>query len=724
MRNFFILICLNLFLCQVGAQNGTPNQALHLDGNDNSVRTGMGILNGAWTLETWIKGNDTHWKEREVIFGGGEYSKVNIADCLPLVVEKGRLHSTQAGLWAACVLDNGWHHVALSCDGEVTRLYLDGKMVDSKKVAVSVLPGALGVDEDAASTFGGLMDEVRIWNCEIPETILCEWMNKPLLDTHPFFSFLKGYYNFDDGIGDSSVNWVGMGDQAYHIRNCRNNYNGGGALAYTVVNDNPGFRNISQPQKLFNAIVIDSEWDADQGTSDDQVLKLRITLTGNQKPLSLTALSLDLSETTSLSDLSNIHIYYTGKNARSDVKEELFGTGTAPKEKMVFKSPKGSVMLTPGVNYFLVTVDVKDNAVVGNKIKISVPSFRLNKQCYIPMSTTNVLEKYHLTSTPHANNHLPDKEVAAAGKHSHATREEHHQSSSVSDNGMIYKQITPSRKNNPNVVKVLQWNIWHGGVHVGTDGLSRVIDLVKATNADIVTMQEGYGAQKRIADSLGYHLQTPSLKDNLALFSRFPIASIPSSASFRSNPAKVTLPDGRRLLVNACWLRYAYRPEYSCNYINTGHDTERWVAEDSILALKDIDEIITKDTNPYNPDQEIPVIIGGDFNSCSHLDWTASAAPLHYGYGPVPFPASRYLMEKGYLDSFREINSNECLRPEGTFAVIYGHLQVSRIDFLYYKGKNIKAISSKIIKTTPEIDDVWASDHAAVLTTFELFPPE
>ena len=132
--------------------------------------------------------------------------------------------------------------------------------------------------------------------------------------------------------------------------------------------------------------------------------------------------------------------------------------------------------------------------------------------------------------------------------------------------------------------------------------------------------------------------------------------------------------------------------------------------------------ILEKDTKPYLTDDETPVIIGGDFNSCSHLDWTAAAAPLHYGYGPVPFPTTIYMQSEGYKDSFREINPDEVSRPEGTFAVIYGQLRVSRIDFLFYKGKGIKAISSKIVKTTPEIDDVWASDHAAVLTTFEVSP--
>lgn len=112
----------------------------------------------------------------------------------------------------------------------------------------------------------------------------------------------------------------------------------------------------------------------------------------------------------------------------------------------------------------------------------------------------------------------------------------------------------------------------------------------------------------------------------------------------------------------------------------------------------------------------------GDFNSCSHLDWTKEAAPIHFGYGPVAFPISAYMLREGYTDSFREVNPDEVARHEGTYAVIFGQLQVSRIDFLYYKGSNIKAVNSKIIKTTPEIDDVWASDHAAVLSEFEVLP--
>ena len=322
MKYIFTLLFISLFTNLSFIHASNDNLALHLDGQDNNVRTGIGILKDSWTLETWIKGDDNSWKDLEVIFGGGEYSLLNIADYLPLVIENGRLHNTWADLWSEDVLDDQWHHVALSCDGVVTKLYLDGEVVDSKTTAISVLPGAIGVNEGEPTTFGGLMDEVRIWNSAVSTETLKEWMGKPLEPTHPQFGTLVAYYNFDDGIEDVSTNWVGKGDLGYHLRNGRNKYNGTVPLAYTVVNDNPKFIKPDKQQELFNAVVIDSEWDVDQGSLDDQILKLRIAVIGSQAPLRLTELSLDLAETTALSDINSLHVYYTGKTARSGGKTE------------------------------------------------------------------------------------------------------------------------------------------------------------------------------------------------------------------------------------------------------------------------------------------------------------------------------------------------------------------------------------------------------------------
>ena len=682
MKYISIVLFINVLthLSFVHASNN--NLALCLDGQDNNVRTGIGILKGSWTLEAWIKGNDDQWKDQEVIFGGGEYSDINRADNLPLVIEKGKLHSTWAGWWSEEELDDQWHHVALSCDGVITQLFLDGEVVDSKVIATSILPGALGINEEEQPTvFCGLIDEVRIWHSAVPAETLKEWMSKPLAPAHPQFNTLVAYYNFDDGveIKETVTNWVGRGDQAYHLRNGRILYDGSLPLAHTVMSNNPKFFYTSdKPQELFNAVVIDSEWNVDQGSTDDQILKLRIAVTGDQHPLHLTELDLDLSEITSIDDISRIHVYYTGKTARSGIKTELFGQGDKPQKRMSFKDESGAMMLTPGINYFLVTADISEEAGIGNKIKVSVPSFKLGKKQYFPEKSEELIEK----------------------------------------------RVTANSRNNSNIIKVLQWNIWHGGRQLGQNGVERIIDLMKATNADIITVQEGYGSQKRIQDSLGYYMQTPSLRDNLVLFSRYPITGIPTKATIFSNPAKLTLPGNRQLLVNSCWLRYADNPNYTGSFPSIGHNTSAWVAEDAKLGLVDVRNIVENDIKPNMAEEEMPVIIEGDFNSCSHLDWTKAAAPLHYGYGPVPLPLpiSQYMLEEGYKDSFREINPDEVARPEGTFAVIYGHLQRNRIDFLYYKGKSIRAVSSRIVKTTPEIDDVWASDHAAVLTIFELLP--
>lgn len=95
-----LILCICSSLQMQGAlsalKGGKSNLALHLDGKDNNVRTGMGILEPSWTLESWIKGDNCQWDSLEVIIGGGEYSELNWVDYLPLVVKEGKIHSSRA----------------------------------------------------------------------------------------------------------------------------------------------------------------------------------------------------------------------------------------------------------------------------------------------------------------------------------------------------------------------------------------------------------------------------------------------------------------------------------------------------------------------------------------------------------------------------------------------------------------------------------------------------
>ncbi|MGM9766040.1 MAG: endonuclease/exonuclease/phosphatase family protein [Candidatus Cryptobacteroides sp.] len=242
-------------------------------------------------------------------------------------------------------------------------------------------------------------------------------------------------------------------------------------------------------------------------------------------------------------------------------------------------------------------------------------------------------------------------------------------------------------------------------------------ELINASGAEIVTMQEGYGSQEYIAAKLGMNCQTCAPKANLALLSLYPVEKIETSRTFNSNPGIITLPSGQKVLVNDLWLMYAWKHCYTENPIDQGHNIEDWIAEDKELGEKDLIYILENDTNPHAGNID-DIILSGDFNSCSHLDWTDPS--LHYGYGPVDFPISRLALSNGFADCFREANPDEKLRSEGTWAVIYGHLHNCRIDFTYHRGPSLRTVSSKIIRTAPQIDDIWPSDHAAVFTIFEI----
>lgn len=171
-------------------------------------------------------------------------------------------------------------------------------------------------------------------------------------------------------------------------------------------------------------------------------------------------------------------------------------------------------------------------------------------------------------------------------------------------------------------------------------------------------------------------------------------------------------------MINGCWLRYSYRPEYACYYFNDDMDPAVWIEEDTLLPMTDARNLLDRDVDPHHDSDVKGVLISGDFNSGSHLDWTPAAKELHNGYGPVALPVSKYMNDRGYKDSFHELNPNEITHQGGTFAVIFGQLQASRIDYIYYKGA-IKPLFSKIIRSTYEIDDIWASDHAAVVAVFD-----
>ncbi len=121
---------------------------------------------------------------------------------------------------------------------------------------------------------------------------------------------------------------------------------------------------------------------------------------------------------------------------------------------------------------------------------------------------------------------------------------------------------------------------------------------------------------------------------------------------------------------------------------------------------------------------EIPVIIGGDFNSPSHLDWGEDTINIHNGLA-VPWYSTKVLEDLGLNDSFRSLNPNPIAKPGITWDS-KAKEDEHRIDYIFYKGNQIKAIKSdiymaffseNILINKKEIP--CPSDHGFVVTTFK-----
>jgi len=286
-----------------------------------------------------------------------------------------------------------------------------------------------------------------------------------------------------------------------------------------------------------------------------------------------------------------------------------------------------------------------------------------------------------------------------------------------------YLQFFPNKTKeklpDPGHLKIFSWNIWHGGHRYGQAvGLERVIETIKSTHADIVGLVETYGSGPVIADSLGYYFYLISA--NLSIMSRYPI--LETIREFHpSNFGGVTLklgPDKKLIYLNT-WLNYL--PDVDASIRQDKKNAQQLIKEEAPTRHAEIKEILKK-ISPYlkNTDH-LPVIMGGDFNMGSHLDWTAATQAIHYGL-VVEWPESLEMLKAGFTDSYRKLHVNPLSDPGLTWGVraapttdLYGLRD--RIDFIYYKGNGLHPIESRVIDYHPVM---FPSDHAALMTVFQL----
>ncbi len=267
-------------------------------------------------------------------------------------------------------------------------------------------------------------------------------------------------------------------------------------------------------------------------------------------------------------------------------------------------------------------------------------------------------------------------------------------------------------------LKVMTWNIWHGGLHGSkadnfqkdTVNTLNILKVIEQNNPDIIFMQETYCCGMGIAKEAGYHYSWRA-SSNLSIHSKYPITdTINIYKPFNSQGVIIDV-DGEKLMCFNLWLHYL--PDYF-NDIKTMTPDSLVLGEEK-TRLSEIRAIL-KEINLLGENFDGPIILGGDLNSGSHLDWIESTKKWHYNK-IVEWPVSKLLLENGFIDSFREANPDPLQTMDGTGGFLNDEKISDRIDYIYYKGKHLKTKTSRIVKEDPP-GGFFNSDHRAIISVF------
>ena len=278
--------------------------------------------------------------------------------------------------------------------------------------------------------------------------------------------------------------------------------------------------------------------------------------------------------------------------------------------------------------------------------------------------------------------------------------------------------------------KVMAWNILHGA-NDSKDGKAHAIQIIREINPDVILMVETYGSGKIIADSLGYnfHLIAPegtALDDknvNLSIISRYPFGErIDTNFPFFLGGREIII-QNQRIRFFSNWFHYLpweNEPE------KLGKNAEELLVWERSGAKYEMIQKVLPYIKKYAAETDsVPMILGGDLNTPSHLDWTAKTRKIHNNL-VVPWYSTKVLADIGLIDTYRTLNPNSNTHPGITWHT-KGENDDHRIDYIFYKSPKLKAIKSESYKVffdeTIKLNGkeiLYPSDHGFVVTTFKI----
>lgn len=320
-------------------------------------------------------------------------------------------------------------------------------------------------------------------------------------------------------------------------------------------------------------------------------------------------------------------------------------------------------------------------------------------------------------------------------------------------------------------LRVLQLNIW-GDARVVPGAFDALVDEIVRCDAHIVALCEVNNHDGVTSDRLVEALKrrgqtwygasgrcTGVQGTDVCVLSKYPIREVVTGLF--TVPGGIDMKvridvEGCDVLLYPAHLDYTH---YAC-YLPRGYDGVTWrklsapeCDPEAVLRMNRAstrDEAIAAFLEEVSRERADLILLAGDFNEPSHLDWTDATRGMWDHNGCViPWDSSVQLCGAGFRDVYREIHPDPVTHPGFTYPADNPAKAVKeltwapeaderdRIDFIYYlsdgafepKKAGVVGPSSSIVRSERihesgedrfiEPLGVWPTDHKGVLATFE-----
>jgi hypothetical protein len=221
----------------------------------------------------------------------------------------------------------------------------------------------------------------------------------------------------------------------------------------------------------------------------------------------------------------------------------------------------------------------------------------------------------------------------------------------------------------------------------------------------------------------------------LCILTKFEIAETFSHPAWNAIGARIKGPAGLEFIAWSCWLDYrCYLPDYwHANPDASPADLLACETTHSARATQ-THAILARLKKLRHLDGPLPLLVGGDWNCPSHLDYGKETHRLHRNL-TLPLPSSLAFEQAGLTDTFRTLHPSPLATPGATWSPLYRTepktrkpMPMDRIDRLYLRASGLKPVSATLYPQRLESAAIrrakrqFPSDHAAVLTVLRRAP--